>query len=127
MQLRRPALALLLISVVSAGFGCRKAPVTTKSADAREYTVRGTVVQVMDPRVGHEIMIAHDAIPGFLDAEGETTLMPPMTMPFTVARDVNLAGLTRGTPVEFTLQVDWNGSPPMQITAIKVIPVASQQ
>ena len=92
-----------------------------KSANAREYTVHGTIVQVMDPRVGHEVMIAHDAIPNFIDAEGETTLMPPMTMPFTVAEDVNLSGLTKGTPVEFTLTVDWEASPPIQITALRVV------
>lgn len=91
------------------------------SANAREYTVHGTVVQVMDPRVGHEVMIAHDAIPNFIDAEGEKTLMPPMTMPFTAAEDVNLSGLTKGTPVEFTLTVDWNASPPIEITKLQVV------
>lgn len=120
----RPIVTALLLAALLPATACRKAPATRNDANARQYTVRGTVVQVMDPRVGHEVMIAHDAIPGFVDAEGESTLMPPMTMPFTAAEDVNLAGLTQGTPVEFTLRVDWSTSPPVQIIAIRVIPGA---
>jgi Cu/Ag efflux protein CusF len=113
---------LLLLATLWPATACRKAPPSRDASNARQYTVRGTVVQVMDPRVGHEVLIAHDAIPGFVDAEGESTLMPPMTMPFSAAQDVNLAGLTQGTPVEFILSVDWKASPPVQITSIKVVP-----
>jgi Cu/Ag efflux protein CusF len=121
MRLRQFLPVLLLAAALLPACGDHTAS-GQKSANARDYTVRGTIVQVMDPRVGHEVMIEHEAIPNFIDAEGESTLMPPMTMPFTVADDVNLSGLTKGTPVEFTLQVDWQASPPIQITAMKVVP-----
>lgn len=92
------------------------------SASTHTYTVEGTVVQRMDPRVGRELVIQHEAIVGFIDQEGERTLMPPMSMSFPVAERVSMSDLEPGTRVRFTLEVDWEGSPPYQITTIERLP-----
>ena len=55
-----------------------------------EYPVTGTVIEVRSPT---EIVVAHDAIPGFMDA---------MTMPFTVP---DAKGLDRGDVIAGTLRV----------------------
>lgn len=88
-------------------------------ASGQHYTVEGTVVQQMDPRIGRELLIDHEAIPGFIDSTGERTLMPPMTMTFPVADDVELHDLQNGDRIRFELRVDWEGSPPYEITSIE--------
>lgn len=83
------------------------------------YTVRGKVVQVLEPPVGPEVQIAHEAIPDFVGRDGEVVGMAPMTMPFPAGDDVDLSGLEPGTPVEFTFRVDWGADRPLQLLEIR--------
>jgi protein SCO1/2 len=77
--------------------GCRTAEPT--------YVVTGTVTEVRGER---EVVIAHDAIPGFMDA---------MTMPFQVESIALLGGVDPGDRVEGTLVV---GAPTTRLTALRV-------
>jgi protein SCO1/2 len=79
-----------------AWFACAPEPPT--------YTVTGTVVEVRSDR---EVVIAHDPIPGFMDA---------MTMPFQVEPGL-LQGVDPGDIVQGTLVV---GSPATRLTALGV-------
>lgn len=58
-----------------------------------EYPVTGTVVEL---RGASELVVAHDAIPGFMDA---------MTMPFAVEDPSELAGVDRGDAIRARLLV----------------------
>ena len=60
----------------------------------REFAVRG-VVKNVEPEDGR-VIIAHEAIPGFMDA---------MTMPFRVSDPTNLAAIRSGDSVSFRLFV----------------------
>lgn len=80
----RLLLAALLLSVV-----------TVAAAPAKEYAVRGMVVSV--DRAHNTFTASIEEIPNFMRA---------MTMPFEVRQSKDLAGLTPGAVVEFTLVVD---------------------
>lgn len=78
--------------------GCASAPPT--------YPVTGTVVEVRSER---EVVIAHDAIPGFMDA---------MTMPFVVESPELLVGVDPGDQVSGLLVV---GPPQTVLRALEVV------
>lgn len=91
--------------------------------DARDYKVRGTVADLPQPgQPTGELTVAHEAIDGFVDRDGQVTGMDPMTMSYPLARGVSTAGLAAGQPVEFTLHVDWSADPPATITTLKKLP-----
>lgn len=83
------------------------------------YTVRGKVVRVLEPPVGPEVLIAHEAIPDFVGRSGEVTGMAPMTMPFPAGDGIDLSKLEPGTPVEFTFRVDWEAQRPLELVEIR--------
>lgn len=76
------------------------------ASEPRAYAVRGTVVEVRPP---DHVVVAHEAIPGFMDA---------MTMPFAVADPSLLAGLVPGDTVAADLVVHGRRS---ELRAISVI------
>jgi hypothetical protein len=84
--------------------------------------VRGVIVRL--PEAGgasREILIRHEAIPNFVNSAGQETGMPGMTMPFPVGGALSLRGLAPGQLVEFTFRVDWQASPPLELTAIRAL------
>jgi Cu/Ag efflux protein CusF len=95
--LKVPALSLLLLLSACA----EKAP-----APPETYEIAGEVVRL--PAAGdRQIVVKHEAIPGFKDESGKVVGMEAMTMPFAVAEGVSLDGLAPGDKVEFTLEVRW--------------------
>jgi len=89
----------------------------------RSYEVRGLVRQVPEEgRPGSQLMIHHEAIPGFVDAEGRSVGMKAMTMPFPVAEPELTADLSPGDKVLFELVVDWETSPPIAIVRVEKLP-----
>lgn len=89
----------------------------------RSYEVRGLVRQVPEAgRPGTQLLIHHEAVPDFVDAEGRSVLMQAMTMPFPVAEPGLAAKLAVGDKVLFELVVDWGASPPMAIKRIEKLP-----
>jgi protein SCO1/2 len=85
--MRLASLIILLLNVSCLAWG------------SRQYSASGMVLKV-DP-IHKTMMVSCQSIPGF---------MGPMTMPFTVLDAKEIAGLTPGTIVEFTLVVDRNVS-----------------
>lgn len=86
------------------------------------YEVRGLVRQL--PRADHprpEILIHHEAVPGFRDDRGETVGMGSMSMAFPVDPAL-AAGLGVGDKVLFELEVAWDGSPPLSIVRLEKLP-----
>ena len=102
----RRSTAALVFALVSAVVACaprEQAP----AAPPQRYEVRGEIVGL--PSVGsREVMMKHEAIPGFRDDTGKVVGMEGMTMPFTLAEGVSTDGLAPGDAVVFTLEVDWS-------------------
>ncbi len=72
------------------------------------YTLRG-IVQAL-PRAGqHEISIHHEAVPDFVNSEGEVVGMGAMTMPFHLAEKELADTLAPGDKISFELEVRWSG------------------
>lgn len=115
-------LAALLATTACGGGGTEEAAV-----EARTYQVRGVVRSLPSPdRPGSELMLRHEAIPDFEDVRGEAVGMDAMTMGFPVADEALLDGISPGDAVAFTLSVDWDGSPPVEITALEKLPPGTE-
>ncbi len=103
-----PHLVLAAALAAPLSFTACKAPRHHSSAKAQTYTIRGQVVQV--PAAGNpgsELLIHHQAIPGFVDKSGQVVGMESMTMDFTPAKGLSLSALKPGDKIEFVLSVDW--------------------
>jgi len=84
----------------------------------QRYEVRGEVTRL--PSTGADALyVRHEAIPGFVDMDGEVVGMESMAMPFPLAEEVALDGVEVGDKVRFTLEVEWEGDPPYRITRIE--------
>ena len=115
--LRGPAVALA-IALAGATLACGKAELP--AADGT-YQVRGQVIDV--PREeGDNLTVHHEAIADFRDREGKPSEMESMSMPFTVAPGVSLAGIAPGDKVEMTFEVRWEGGAPLRVVALHELP-----
>lgn len=84
---RKRCTALILVSILASSFSsCRQQP--------RVYPLKGRVVAVAANR--QSITIAHEAIPGYMDA---------MTMPFPVREPALIEGINPGDEVEGEITV----------------------
>lgn len=92
--------------------------------DAR-YTTQGRVYSVVTPdSPASEFMIHHEAIPNFVNGQGEVVGMNshPMSFP-RVADGVDVQGLRVGQPVRFTFDVTWGeAAPTWIITELELLP-----
>ncbi|MET0752296.1 MAG: SCO family protein [Pyrinomonadaceae bacterium] len=91
---------LLLIFIVLFAAACPKSQSQNKeaSAEAKRYPLKGKVVAV--DRTKKEATIAHDEIPGYMDA---------MTMPFPIRADWVWDDLTKDSEIRAELVVDKDG------------------
>lgn len=92
--------------------------------DAR-YTTQGRVFSVVDPASpASEFKIHHEAIPNFVNGQGEVIGMNshPMTFPH-VADGIDIDSLEVGQAVRFTFDVTWDeASPTWVITELVRLP-----
>ena len=96
---------------------------TVKGPEPTTYDVRGVVRQVRDLGDGHtQLSVHHEAIPDFVSINGEVIGMKSMTMPFTVADQVDLSGVDAGAKIQFDLSVDWSRPEPALIDSLEVLP-----
>lgn len=81
-------------------------------APVDSYAMRGEIARL--PQSGaREIVIRHEAVPGFRDEGGRVVGMEAMTMPFTLGSDLPasaLEGLVPGDRIAFTLEMRWQDS-----------------
>jgi len=117
---------LPLLLLTAAGlvlFGCGREDSASAPAVVHSYDVRGVVRQLPRPEAPQpELWIHHESIPGFVDINGEAKGMESMTMPFIPAQGLSLDGLAVGDKVSFTLEVDWDATPPASVTTIDTLP-----
>lgn len=113
-------LTALAAALPACSCGDHDADRPTTPADATYEGITG-VVEAM-PREGadrREISIAHEAIPSFVDREGEEVGMDAMTMQFAVSSDVNLDGVETGDAVSFDFEVRWDDRPMLLVTRLE--------
>lgn len=129
-HLRVLALApLLLLVAVACGSheghgGGAAAPAPPAGPPDAVYTFKGKVtgLPVANAPDGPELSVHHEAIPTFAAADGKVVGMDSMTMPFSLAPGVDLAGIAVGDPVEMRLELRWNETPPARLTAVRKLP-----
>lgn len=103
-----PALPLCFAVLALALGACREKPATTAApAKLQTFTVKGVVEEVLPNR--ESVVIRHEEIPGYMEA---------MTMPFSVKRTNEVAGLVKGARVSFRLMVTADESWIEQITQL---------
>lgn len=91
------------------------------------YTVRGEIRQLPDgenPASG--LQLQHENIPDFVNRDGDVVGMKPMIMQFTPGPGVDLSDLSVGDKVQFTFDVDWDGSPLFMVTRIEPLPAETE-
>ena len=116
---------ILLIPLVAVVLAAACASGEDTAPDGR-HTVRGEIVRLPDPP-GSEIYVRHEAIPEFRDLTGKRVGMSSMTMPFSPAPGVDLAGLAVGDRVELDLEVRWKAAErPLRVTRIERLPAGTR-
>lgn len=101
---------------VSSFVACQKP--SAPAAPPATYEVSGELLRLPTPGKT-EVLIRHEAIPGFRDEAGKEVGMDAMTMPFPLASGVSVEGLTVGDKVSFTLETRWElDREPVRITRI---------
>ncbi len=92
---------------------------TEPEGEVHTYVVRGVIRQLPsadDP--SKQLLILHEAIPGWVNEQGYETGMPGMTMPFPPGPNVDLSTFAVGDPVLFTLRLNWESAPRLQVTEL---------
>ena len=91
------------------------------------YLVRGIVRQLPAPEgAARELLVHHEAIPEFEDADGEVVGMNSMTMSFPMVDQGLAAELEVGDRIEMKFEVRWNGGNPLAVTAIERLPAETR-
>lgn len=109
-RIRRFALACALAAAL-VPIACSKPP-TAPAGPVDSYAMRGEIARLPHPGA-REIVIRHEAVPGFRDESGKVVGMEAMTMPFTLAPDLPasaLGGLAPGDRIAFTLEMRWRSA-----------------
>ncbi len=107
-----------------AALGCTP-PAPPLPAPDHVYTTRGRIERLQD-RTDDHVRILHEAIPEFVGVDGAVTGMGSMTMPFTIAEGVSLAGAGPGSKVAFTFESRWAGPVPLLVTSLKLLPAQTE-
>lgn len=97
--------------------GCAGNP-PADSGPVQTYDVAGIVTRLPDG-AGTELMVRHDAIDDFVNAEGDTIGMRSMTMGFPVADNLDLAQISAGDSVSIRFTVRWGQPRPLELIAIE--------
>lgn len=100
-----------MILVCGAATGCRQHSTEKLAKGTATYALRGTVLGT-DPARG-EVMLQHDAIPGFMDA---------MTMPYKLIYPQTISELHRGDVIRARLLVD--KTPDGDVTSARIDEIA---
>ena len=93
------------------------------TSETRVYAVRGLIQELPDPQDPLSgLYIRHEAIDDWVGMDGEIQGMDSMTMPFPVADDVTFEGIEIGDEVTFTLEVNYDADPAVQVTEVTRLP-----
>lgn len=99
-------------------------PTTTPEGAAEQtYTVKGVIDRLPSADGKQLLMVHHQALPGFVDAEGKAVGMPEHSMSFPwLAPGLDLSGLREGDAIELTFEVRWKTEPRSLVTNITKLP-----
>ena len=113
--------AATALTIPLAGCGGEQASTTAPTAS---YTTQGRVVMVKTPdSPASSLKIFHEAIPNFVDAQGDVVGMPSHPMDFPrVADTIDADALAVGQPVRFTFEVAYDPAPSWIITELEMLP-----
>jgi Cu/Ag efflux protein CusF len=124
---RRLCTACMMACAVLALISCEKraenavpAGTSASSRESQTYTLRGRIVSM--PELGKplsQLTIHHEAVPSFVNKDGERVGMDEMTMPFTPAKGLVLRDLKPGDAIEFTFEVRWSPRISSSMTKIR--------
>jgi hypothetical protein len=120
-----------MLAMALVPLACERKPDTTRSgpqattptgpAEAT-YTLRGRISALPNPPKS-ALVIHHEELPDFADADGNKIGMDEMEMQFPfLAAGVSLEGLAPGDPVEAVMEMRYKGQPRFLITSIKELP-----
>jgi hypothetical protein len=97
-------------------------PSTPTGPAEATYTLRGRISALPNPPKT-SLVIHHEEIPDFADADGNKIGMEEMEMQFPfLGAGVSLDGLAPGDPVEAVMEMRYKGQPRFLITSIKKLP-----
>jgi hypothetical protein len=108
----------VLPSMAACSGGAERAAREEGAAAVQRYEVRGEVTR-LPSAAEPALFVRHEAVPEFVDMDGEVVGMDSMTMPFPLSEGVGLDGVEPGDKVRFTLEVEWEGDPPYRITRVE--------
>ncbi len=108
----RKWLGLVLLAAGLVAVGCAREP---EQAEPPSWRVKGKVVSI--EAAGKRVTVAHEAIPGLMDA---------MTMAFAVESETLLEGLSEGDAVEFVLEQKPSGLTVTEIGKIEESALAAR-
>ncbi len=97
---------------------------STAFADtAYHYTVKGVIKGLPgNGLAANEILVKHEAIPGYRDDSGAIVGMMAMTMPFYVAEGLSLGGIKEGDTVEMKVEQHLRPKFTEEVTSITKVP-----
>lgn len=103
---------------------CHRAPQPPALAPAEQvYTTRGVIDRLPSGDERQFLIVHHEAIPGFIGADGTVVGMPEHAMSFPwVGEGVSLAGLREGDAVELTFEIRWKSKPRSLVTGLRKLP-----
>lgn len=94
-----------------------------EGAAEQAYTVKGVIDRLPSADGKQMLMVHHQALPGFVDAEGKAVGMPEHSMSFPwLAPGLDLSGMREGDAVELTFEVRWKTKPRSLVTKITKLP-----
>jgi Cu/Ag efflux protein CusF len=113
--------ALLAAPFLFPVLACSGQPPAPAPAES-SYTVAAEILEVSAPDAPRrEVLLAHDAVPDFVDIDGKVVGMAAMTMPFPVAPSVDLGAYQPADRVRATFVVRFHGSPAYEVTRLEKI------
>lgn len=97
---------------------------TTAFADtAYHYTVKGVIKGMPgNGLASNEILVKHEAIPGYRDDSGAIVGMMAMTMPFYLAEGLSLSGIKEGDTIEMKIEQHLRPKFTEEVTSITKVP-----
>jgi Cu/Ag efflux protein CusF len=127
--MRAFGIAALLAAIVAVGCSPRQAnrSSSTSPADAPSYIVRGEVISIPEKdKPGTQLIVRHEPIDSFRDAEGQIVGMSTMGMPFTPGKGVSLEGIKPGDKVEMRWVMQWKPETKEYVESVRKLPAETQ-
>lgn len=118
-------MALAALAAAVLWLGCSRTPPSPPAEHT--YTVRGRIAGLPSASApGSSLQIQHEAIPEFVNSKGVKSGMASMTMPFPVAKGLEVSGLAVGDLVEFVWEMRWTPPAFSRVVQIKKLPAGTE-